>query len=77
MYKDLVEYLVNSLVEDKEKVSITETIEDEKKVITVKVADEEMGRIIGKDGRIIRAIREIIRAYAAKNKDKVVISIEE
>ncbi len=77
MYKDLVEYLVNSLVEEKDKASVTEAVQEDKIVITVKVSSEDMGRIIGKDGRIIRAIREIVRAYSAKNKEKVVISIEE
>lgn len=77
MYKDLVEYLINSLVEEKDKTSVTETVQDGRTIITVKVSSEDMGRIIGKEGRIIRAIREIVRAYAAKNKDKVVVDIEE
>lgn len=77
MYKDLVEYLVNSLVDNKEKASVTENVQDGRIVITVKVASEDMGRIIGKDGRIIKSIREIVRAYSAKNKEKVVIDIEE
>lgn len=77
MYKDLVEYLVNSLVEEKDKASVTEAVQEDKIVITVKVSSEDMGRIIGKDGRIIRSIREIVRAYSAKNKEKVVITIEE
>lgn len=77
MYKDLVEYLINSLVEEKDKTSVTETVQDGRNIITVKVSSEDMGRIIGKEGRIIRAIREIVRAYAAKNKDKVVVDIEE
>lgn len=77
MYKDLVEYLVNSLVDNKDKVSVTENSQDGRIIITVKVASEDMGRIIGKDGRIIKSIREIVRAYSAKNKEKVVIDIEE
>lgn len=77
MYKDLVEYLVNSLVDNKEKASVTENVQDGRIVITVKVASKDMGRIIGKDGRIIKSIREIVRAYSAKNKEKVVIDIEE
>ena len=77
MYKDLVEYLVNSLVDNKEKASVTENVQDGRIVITVKVASEDMGRIIGKDGRIIKSIREIVRAYSAKNKEKVVIDIED
>lgn len=77
MYKDLIEYLVKSLVDNKDAVVITETMDDGKTVITVKVESTDMGRVIGKDGRIIKSIREIVRAYSAKNGDKVVVSIEE
>lgn len=77
MYKDLIEYLVKSLVDNKDAVVITETEDDGKTVITVKVESADMGRIIGKDGRIIKSIREIVRAYSAKNGHKVVVNIEE
>ena len=77
MYKDLVEYLIKSLVDDTEKVVVTETEVDGKNVITVKVDTKDMGRIIGKDGRIIKSIREIVRAYSAKNHAKVSVEIEE
>ena len=77
MYKDLIEYLVKSLVDNKDAVVITETEDDGKTVITVKVESTDMGRVIGKDGRIIKSIREIVRAYSAKNGHKVVVNIEE
>ena len=77
MYKDLIEYLVKSLVDNKDAVVLTEAKEDTKTVITVKVDSKDMGRVIGKDGRIIKSIREIVRAYSAKNNDKVVVNIEE
>ena len=77
MYKDLIEYLIKSLVDDTEKVMVTETEVDGKNVITVKVDTKDMGRIIGKDGRIIKSIREIVRAYSAKNHAKVSVEIEE
>lgn len=77
MYKELVEYIVKSLVENKEQVEITEEQVEDKLVLRLKVASEDMGRIIGKEGRIIRGIREIIRAYSAKQKDKVSIEIVE
>lgn len=77
MYKELVEYLVKALVEFKEDVNITETTDNDRIVITVKVNSEDMGRVIGKDGRIIKSIREIIRAYASKNGNKVSVDIEE
>ena len=77
MYKDLIEYLVKSLVDNKDTVVITEAEDDGKTVITVKVEATDMGRVIGKDGRIIKSIREIVRAYSAKNGHKVVVNIEE
>ena len=77
MYKELIEYLVISLVDNKDAVVLTEAKEETKTVITVKVDSKDMGRVIGKDGRIIKSIREIVRAYSAKNNDKVVVNIEE
>ena len=77
MYKDLVEYLIKSLVDNTEAVAITETDVDGRTVITVKVDSADMGRVIGKDGRIIKSIREIVRAYSAKNHAKVSVDIEE
>ena len=77
MYKDLVEYLIKSLVDNTEAVTINESDIDGRTVITVKVDSADMGRVIGKDGRIIKSIREIVRAYSAKNHAKVSVDIEE
>ena len=77
MYRDLVEYLVKALVDNVDKVYVTETKDDKRTIITVKVETEDMGRVIGKDGRIIKSIREIVRAYSAKNNERVSVDIEE
>lgn len=78
MYKELVEYIVKCLVESKDEVSVVETKDEEGTIIlTVKVAQAEMGRVIGKEGRIIKSIREIVRAYSAKEKIKTMVNIEE
>lgn len=77
MYKELVEYIVKALVEAKDQVEIEQVQVEDKLVLKVKVATEDMGRIIGKEGRIIRGIREIIRAYSSKEKAKVSIEIVE
>lgn len=77
MYKDLVEYLVKSLVGNTEAAQITQTEVDGRIIIKVKVDSADMGRLIGKDGRIIKSIREIVRAYSAKNHEKVSVDIEE
>ena len=77
MYKNLLEYIVKNLVEQKDLVSVEEINTDEKLVLKLHVAKEDMGRIIGKEGRIIKSIREIIYAYAMKNKQKVSVDVEE
>jgi len=77
MYKELVEYIVKCLVDSKDEVSVVETKEEDTVILTVKVAQAEMGRVIGKEGRIIKSIREIVRAYSAKEKLKVMINVEE
>lgn len=77
MYKEFVEYIVKSLVDNKEQVEITEENTQDTIVIKVKVASEDMGRIIGKEGRIIKSVREIVRAYSAREHKKVSIDIVE
>ena len=77
MYKDLLEYIVKNLVAYPEKIEISEVQTDGKVALKLKVAKEDMGRVIGKEGRIIRSIREIIYAYAAKESKKVSVDVEE
>lgn len=77
MYKELVEYIIKCLVEEQDKVVVTETKEEDTIILTVNVATNEMGRVIGKEGRIIKSIREIVRAYSAKEKLKVMVNVEE
>lgn len=77
MYKNLLEYIVKNLVTYPEKIEISESEIDGKIVLKLRVAKEDMGRIIGKEGRIIRSIREIIYAYAAKESKKVSVDVDE
>lgn len=77
MYKDLLEYIVKNLVTNPEDVEIREVEADNRLVLKLKVNKEDMGRIIGKEGRIIRSIREIIYAYAMKDNKKVSVDVEE
>lgn len=77
MYKELLEYIVKNLVKNPDKVLVETEEKEEKTVLILKVDSEDMGRIIGKEGRIIRAIREIINAYAMKESKKVTVSVEE
>lgn len=79
MFKELLDYIVKNLVQFPEQVTIEEAeIEEGKKlVLKLKVAKEDMGRVIGKEGRIIRSLREIMYSYAIKNGSKVTIEVEE
>ena len=78
MYKELLEYLVKNLVTNPDKVVVSEEQkEDSKLVLHLSVDSSDMGRIIGKEGRIIRAVREIINSYGMKNSKKVLVNVEE
>ena len=71
--KETLELIINSLVNDKEAVSINE-IDGEKSVIfEVKVAENDMGKVIGKEGRIAKAIRKIMKSLAAKEEKRITI----
>ena len=71
--KETLELIINSLVNDKETVSINE-IDGEKSVIfEVKVAENDMGKVIGKEGRIAKAIRTIMKSLAAKEEKRITI----
>lgn len=75
--KDLLEYLVRSLVENPDGVVITEETSDDSVVFRVSVDKDDMGRIIGKQGKIARAIRVVMRSAATKAGKKVNVEIVE
>ena len=78
MYKELLEFVVKNLVTNPDKVVVREEQkEDSKLMLHLNVDSSDMGRIIGKEGRIIRAIREIINSYGMKNSKKVLVNVEE
>lgn len=75
MEKDLVEYIVKSLVDIPEEVSVN-VIEGEKStILELKVATEDIGKVIGKQGRIAKAIRTILSASATKSGKHAVLEI--
>jgi len=73
--KALVEVITKSLVDHPEEVVITERNEGKAIVIEVKVAESDMGKVIGKQGRIAKAIRAVVKAAAAKEDKKVIVDI--
>ena len=75
--KELVEVLAKSLVDHPEQVTVTETEQDNEILLTLKVASEDMGKVIGKQGRIAKAIRAMVKAAAARTDKKVIVEIEQ
>jgi len=73
--KELVEILAKALVDQPEKVDV-HLVEKEKSIlIELKVAPEDMGKVIGKQGRIARAIRTVVKAAATRHKKRVLVEI--
>ena len=73
--KALVEVITKALVDNPENVVVTERTEGKTIVIEVKVAESDMGKVIGKPGRIAKAIRSVVKAAAAKEDKKVIVDI--
>ncbi len=73
--KELVEVIAKSLVDQPEEVVVTETESDKSIVIELRVAQSDMGKVIGKQGRIAKAIRAVVKAAASKVEKKVIVEI--
>ena len=73
--KELVEVIAKALVDEPDQVVVTEKAEGKTTVIEVHVAEGDMGKVIGKQGRIAKAIRPVVRATAPKEDKKVVVDI--
>jgi len=76
--EQLIISIVKGLVDDKENVGVVKDppLEDGTVVYHIKVAPEDMGRVIGKQGRIAKAIRTVVRAAAIKSGEKVAVEID-
>jgi len=75
--KDLVQYLAKSLVNNPEAVEVTETTGDDGSTLKIRVAKEDLGRIIGKQGRTAKSIRTLVNAAALRSNHRVVLDIVE
>ena len=73
--KELVEVIAKALVDDPDSVAVSERQGGRTTVIEVRVAESDMGKVIGKQGRIAKAIRSVVKAAAAKEDKKVVVDI--
>lgn len=73
--EELVVILAKALVEQPEKVTINVVEKEKSTLIELKVAPEDMGKVIGKQGRIARAIRTVVKAAATRHKKRVTVEI--
>ena len=73
--RELVEVMAKALVEHPEEVSVTETEKNGEIIVELKVAPSDMGKVIGKQGRIAKAIRTVVKAAASRDERRVVVEI--
>ena len=73
--KELVEVIAKSLVDYPDEVVVTEKSNEKSLIIELHVAQSDMGKVIGKQGRIAKAIRSVVKAAAAKEERKVIVDI--
>ena len=70
--KELLEFIAKSLVDNKDAVTVFEIDGEESIILELKVASEDMGKVIGKQGRIAKAIRTVVKAASVKQNKRVV-----
>jgi predicted RNA-binding protein YlqC (UPF0109 family) len=73
--KELVEIIAKSLVDHPEEVVVTEKEDGENLILELKVASQDMGKVIGRQGRIAKAIRSVVKAASTKTDKKVTVEI--
>ena len=73
--RELVEVIVKALVDHPESVNVTETEQENSILVEVRVADGDMGKVIGKQGRIAKAIRSLVKAASSREDKKVIVDI--
>ncbi len=74
--KKLVEVIAKSLVDHPEEVVVTESEGEKGTVIELKVAADDMGKVIGKQGRVAKSIRTVVKAAASREDKKVIVEIQ-
>ena len=74
--KELVEVIAKALVDNPEEVVVTESMKGEDTLIELKVSPADIGKVIGKQGRIAKAIRSVVKAAASKEDKKVIVEIQ-
>ncbi len=75
--KELVEYIVKALVDEPDQVTVNEILGEQAIVLELRVAQPDIGKVIGKQGRIVKAIRLLLGAAGSKAKKRIVLEIIE
>lgn len=73
--KELVEYIARSVVDDPESVRVTETSGEKTLILELRVAEGDMGKVIGKEGRVAEAMRTLMKVAAAREGKRAVLQI--
>lgn len=73
--KELVEYMTRSIVSNPDQVTVTEVIEDGRIILRVEVAEDDKGKVIGRQGRVAEAMRVLLRVAAVKQGSRAVLEI--
>ena len=73
--KELLLYMAKNLVDDPDSVTVTETSDEEGKVLELHVAPGDMGKVIGRQGRIAKEIRTIVKTVAQRTGEKITVEI--
>jgi predicted RNA-binding protein YlqC (UPF0109 family) len=73
--KELIEYMARSIVDYPDQVVVTEEMEDDRIVYHLKVADSDMGKVIGKQGRVANAMRTLLKVAAIRRDARAVLEI--
>ncbi|MCX5725823.1 MAG: KH domain-containing protein [Candidatus Saganbacteria bacterium] len=73
--KELVEYIVKALVDKPEEVAVMETEGESITILEIRVAQEDVGKVIGREGRIANAIRTVVKATGAEHRKRVTVEI--
>jgi len=73
--KELIEYIAKNLASKPEEVKVTEEMEEDRVVLKLEVAEEDKGKIIGRQGRVAQAMRVLLRVAAVKNGTRAVLEI--
>jgi uncharacterized protein len=74
--KEFIEYVVKNLVDQPDQVTVTETRSGNDLILNLHVASDDMGRVIGKGGRVANSLRSLLRVMATKSGERVTLDIE-